>query len=230
MNKFAHMELNTSDTEAAKDFYERLFGWSYDGLPMPNGETYWFVKAEGMPSMAINRKAMSEAPTSWLGYVSVDSVRASIDRARGLGAQVVLDYMPVGDMGAMAVLLDPTGAPVALWEDSDKARSDRAARDQSGVQGKAQELRDAVTNAVSEATRELKAKLDAAEKALSSAMKSPAKSAINALKRATKRAGATAKKAAKKAVKKAAKKVAKTAPKKASKKAKKAPKKKAKRR
>src|SRR5690242_351761 len=42
-NPFVHVELNTTDTAAAKAFYGKLFDWHLEDMPMPNG-TYTMIK------------------------------------------------------------------------------------------------------------------------------------------------------------------------------------------
>jgi predicted enzyme related to lactoylglutathione lyase len=34
-------ELVTSDVESAKRFYAETIGWSFEGMPMPQGGLYW---------------------------------------------------------------------------------------------------------------------------------------------------------------------------------------------
>ena len=62
------------------------------------------------------KKPMAEAPNMWLPYVQVDSVEATVKKARQLGAKVIVDKTPIPQMGAFAVLSDPAGAPIGVWE------------------------------------------------------------------------------------------------------------------
>ena len=56
------------------------------------------------------------APSSWLAYVQVDDLAASTAKAKSLGAQVMKDITEVPNMGHFSILLDPTGAAIALWQ------------------------------------------------------------------------------------------------------------------
>ena len=56
------------------------------------------------------------APSSWLAYVLVDDARAATDKARSLGAKVVKDVTEVPGMGWFSVIVNPTGAALALWK------------------------------------------------------------------------------------------------------------------
>jgi predicted enzyme related to lactoylglutathione lyase len=57
-----------------------------------------------------------QLPAHWSSYVSVEDVEAVATRARELGATVVADPFDVSDSGRMAVLRDPAGAHVHLWQ------------------------------------------------------------------------------------------------------------------
>jgi len=46
-NPFVHVELNTTDVPKAKAFYEKLFDWKLEDLPMPNGSYTMIHVGEG---------------------------------------------------------------------------------------------------------------------------------------------------------------------------------------
>jgi uncharacterized protein len=58
----------------------------------------------------------SEQPPHWNCYVTVESVDDTTRRAAELGAGVVAEPFDVMDLGRMAVIADPTGAALCLWE------------------------------------------------------------------------------------------------------------------
>jgi predicted enzyme related to lactoylglutathione lyase len=55
-------------------------------------------------------------PPHWLSYVAVESADRTADQTRSLGGTVLMDPFDVFEVGRMAVIQDPTGAVVALWE------------------------------------------------------------------------------------------------------------------
>jgi predicted enzyme related to lactoylglutathione lyase len=118
-NPFVHIELTTDDLGKAKEFYGALFKWSLEDMPMPDG-TYTMVKAEGGPGGGMMKKPSPEVPTAWLAYVEVDSVVATVAKAKTLGAKIVRDNTPIPGMGAFAILLDPTGGAIGVWETTKK--------------------------------------------------------------------------------------------------------------
>ena len=54
-------ELVTADPERAKTFYAETIGWSFEGMPMEDGATYWVAMSGGKPSLTA---AFASAPTS----------------------------------------------------------------------------------------------------------------------------------------------------------------------
>jgi len=65
-------------------------------------------------------KPKPEVPTAWLPYVQVDSVDDTVAKAKKLGAKVMVDKTPIPEMGAFAVLLDPTGGAIGVFENAKK--------------------------------------------------------------------------------------------------------------
>jgi predicted enzyme related to lactoylglutathione lyase len=113
-NPFAHIELNTDDVAKAKKFYTQLFDWKLEDMT-GDGMPYTMINAGKDPGGGMMKK-MDSAPTTWLPYVHVASVKTTLDKASKAGAQVVLPYHEIGDMGAIGVFVDPSGAALGVWE------------------------------------------------------------------------------------------------------------------
>jgi uncharacterized protein len=58
----------------------------------------------------------ADQPPHWNCYVTVDSADDAAVRAGQNGAQIVAEPFDVMDVGRMAVIADPTGAALCLWE------------------------------------------------------------------------------------------------------------------
>src|SRR5215467_12894098 len=85
-------ELMTRDIEKAKKFYSSTVGWTFDGMPMGGGDTYWVAKVGDQPvagMLPISGPEYEGAPESWLPYLSVDNVDARLKKATAAGAQVI---------------------------------------------------------------------------------------------------------------------------------------------
>ncbi len=117
---FSWIDLNTRDAAAAKRFYGAAFGWETIDNPTDQGGVYTQFtsggqKVAGMGEMGDDMKAAG-VPPQWNCYVTVADVDAAAARAQELGAQLMLPPMQVMDAGRMAILIDPTGARLSLWQ------------------------------------------------------------------------------------------------------------------
>ena len=113
-NPFVHLELCTTDTQKAKDFYSGLFGWSFTDNQMGNNMVYSTFKPSDGPGGGVF--SMPGAPTAWLAYVGVEDINASTEKAKSLGATVLNGPAEIPNVGWFTVLKDPTGAMIALFQ------------------------------------------------------------------------------------------------------------------
>jgi hypothetical protein len=112
-NPFTHIELNTTDVAKAKAFYSELFQWKLEDIPnMP----YTMINTGKAPGGGMTKHPVPGAPSSWMVYVDVDDIVAATAKAKSLGATVMKDVTEVMGMGSLSVLIDPTGAAIALWQ------------------------------------------------------------------------------------------------------------------
>ena len=115
-NPFVHVELNTNDPAKAKAFYGKLFNWKLEDIPMGPGMTYTEIKPGEGTGGGIQKHPVAGAPSAWLSYVVVDDIKASTEKARALGANVMQDVKEVPGMGWLSVIIDPTGAALGMWK------------------------------------------------------------------------------------------------------------------
>ena len=121
---FSWVELSTTDPEGAKSFYSSLFGWKAEDMPAGDtGATYTMCKIDGKYVSAIQQifeeMRAQGVPPHWMSYVTVDDVDMSADKVPSLGGTVVVPPFDVMDVGRMAVIQDPTGATLSLWQAKD---------------------------------------------------------------------------------------------------------------
>jgi predicted enzyme related to lactoylglutathione lyase len=124
-----HFEIPGDDPDKLASFYGDLFGWQIQKMPM-DGMDYWMVGTvptdqNGMPTEpgGINgglykRQAPGQGPVN---YVNVESVDDYLAKAKSLGATVVVEKMPVAEMGWFAHLVDPQGNLFGIWETNGSA-------------------------------------------------------------------------------------------------------------
>jgi predicted enzyme related to lactoylglutathione lyase len=114
-NPFVHVELNTTDVSKAKAFYGALFNWNLEDMPMPGG-SYTMIKVGEGTGGGIMKHPVPGAPSAWLAYVLVDDVAAATKKAKSLGANIMKEATEIPGVGSFSVLIDPTGAALALFQ------------------------------------------------------------------------------------------------------------------
>ncbi len=107
-----HLELHTGNLPGACAFYQRLCSWqperivagekSYMALELGNGVGGGIVECETCRPL-------------WLPYVEVSEISETTERARGLGANVLLEPRE-GPGGWRSVVAAPAGGEVAFWQ------------------------------------------------------------------------------------------------------------------
>lgn len=109
-------ELMTRDVERAKKFYADTIGWSFDGMPMPDGNgTYWIAKMGDQPVagiLDISAPEFGPVPESWMAYIAVDDVDARVKKALAAGAKQMKPAFDVPGVGRIAILMEPGGAGI----------------------------------------------------------------------------------------------------------------------
>jgi len=117
--RFAWYELLTTDTAAAKAFYTKVVGWGTQTPPssLPGIEYTLFTAgnapAAGLMNQPEDAKRMG-APPSWLGYVEVNDVDASTEKAKRLGATLYVPPQDIPGVCRFSVFADPLMATLAV--------------------------------------------------------------------------------------------------------------------
>lgn len=111
------IDLIAPDVDAARAFYQAVFGWEYDiGGPEFGGYTTARLGQRATAGLMGNQPDAPPMPAAWGLYFATDSIDADVARAVELGAKVVYPAMAVGSFGSMATCEDPTGAVFSLWQ------------------------------------------------------------------------------------------------------------------
>jgi uncharacterized protein len=117
---FAWLELGTTDTNGAKNFYTNLFGWNAEDMAMGPEMTYTMFRTHGK-DVAGAYKLMKDqidahVPPHWMLYIQADNVDASAAKAVSLGAKQMVPPSDIPNVGRFAVITDPTGAHVSIFQ------------------------------------------------------------------------------------------------------------------
>jgi hypothetical protein len=106
-------ELQSKDPDAARPFYEAVFGWQWVQGPAPG---YWVANLPAKQgadkasagAMGIPPGAPADMPSMWMVYFAVEDCDASMAAAEGLGAHVFLPAIRMGPR-KFGGLVDPAG-------------------------------------------------------------------------------------------------------------------------
>ena len=113
------VDLQSTDLAAAKGFYGRLFGWPYAERPSGDGG-YWVAALDGAPVAAIMARTppmrAAALPATWSTYIATPDVDAAAARAAAAGGELRAGPFGLPGAGRMAVVGDPAGAVVSLWQ------------------------------------------------------------------------------------------------------------------
>jgi len=122
---FCWTECATTDDQASADFYTAVFGWEQDAQALPVGGRYITFRRNGKSVAATNVQQEQEKaqgiPPHWNVYISVDDVDRVAKEAEQAGGTILAPPFDVMELGRMAVIQDPTGGAVSLWQAKEMA-------------------------------------------------------------------------------------------------------------
>ena len=107
-----HLELHTGDLPAARAFYAGICGWRPAQIDLRNG-SYLALETGGPVGGGIV-ECGAQRPL-WLPYVEVADVAAATERARSLGARVLLEPVE-GPAGWRSVVAAQAAGEIAFWQ------------------------------------------------------------------------------------------------------------------
>lgn len=110
----AWVDLGSADLDASRAFYGGLFGWEApEGPPEAGGYTMFHLRGRQVAGLG---PLQGGQPPSWSTYVYVADLDATTAAARDAGATIVVEPSDVMGAGRMAVMVDPSGAPISAWQ------------------------------------------------------------------------------------------------------------------
>jgi predicted enzyme related to lactoylglutathione lyase len=107
-----HLELHTGDQAGARDFYADVCRWQTEQVGHANGSYLALALGPGLGGGIV--ECQTPRPL-WLPYVEVPDIAAATDRARVLGASIMLDPRE-GPAGWRSVVSTAAGGEIAFWQ------------------------------------------------------------------------------------------------------------------
>jgi predicted enzyme related to lactoylglutathione lyase len=116
--RFVWHDLSTTDPAAAQAFYTKVTPWKTQPSEVSGHYTLWVndnTPIGGLTPLG-NADQMQGLPPHWLAYVYVYDVDACVRQVPRLGGQVHVGPTEVPSVGCWAVLRDPQGATIGVYE------------------------------------------------------------------------------------------------------------------
>ena len=108
------VDLSTPDIAKSVSYYTELFGWTVEDQGEEAGH-YHICSSGGLPVAGIG-PLMSPSPAHWTNYVNVTSADETVAKVESAGGTVLMGPMDVMDIGRMAIVADPAGAVIGIWQ------------------------------------------------------------------------------------------------------------------
>ena len=108
--------LQTTDEPAARSFYGQVFGW--EGTPADATAGGYFTFSLGADRVAgcSEHDPIHPQADTWMTYFATSDAHATTQAAAVAGASVLVEPTVIATQGTMAVVTDPGGAVVGLWQ------------------------------------------------------------------------------------------------------------------
>jgi len=128
-------ELMTADPDASKAFYDTVIGWTIEA--QPSGPMDYRMIDSGNGGQVGGVMRLTEemiaggAKPTWLFYIGVDDVDASIAKIEAAGGSVLMPAWDIPGIGRLAMVADPQGIPFYIMRGASDASS--AAFERTGM-------------------------------------------------------------------------------------------------
>jgi len=130
--RFVWFEYVSKEAEKAQAFFGELFHWKTKQAPMPQGPYTMIALGNDTIGGYLQPPAGAPQHAHWLAHLQVANAQETANKVTALGGKIAKQPFKVGDVGTMAVAVDPLGAAFALWQ---PAKPEAEAGDYKGVDG-----------------------------------------------------------------------------------------------
>lgn len=111
--EFLWNELWSNNTEKSEDYYKKTFDFQSDTIN-DDQRKYIVLKFNDKPVSGIIKNPAENVRDHWVQYVKVSNVKDVEEKAKLAGAKVIIPSDVKIRKGTLSVIIDPTGAPVAI--------------------------------------------------------------------------------------------------------------------
>jgi predicted enzyme related to lactoylglutathione lyase len=116
-------DLTVPNADEVRDFYAAVVGWKWSPLNMEGYDDYCMnlpSSGETVAGICHSRSVNASMPPKWMMYITIEDLEQSLARVVQLGGRVVVAIRGNAGQGRFAVIQDPAGAVVALYQAATK--------------------------------------------------------------------------------------------------------------
>ena len=113
---FCHVELSTTDLKMSREFYETLFGWTFQTFP-GMGTYAMFATPEGLGG-GFDAGPNADPPTDKgpVLHIEVDDIDEILKRIEKAGGRIVVPKTKISDeFGFFGIFIDNVGNRLGVW-------------------------------------------------------------------------------------------------------------------
>lgn len=111
--EFLWNELWSNDIIKSSEYYKTIFNSQIEDRK-DDARPYIILKNNGKPSSGIIKNPAEKIRDHWIQYIRVSDVTGTEQKAKDAGAKIIIPADTSIRNGTVSVIIDPTGAPVAL--------------------------------------------------------------------------------------------------------------------
>jgi predicted enzyme related to lactoylglutathione lyase len=125
------IDLYSSDTDKATEFYGKVFGWTTESAGPEFGGYFTFQKDGKTVAGCMHNDGEQGYPDAWTIYLMTDDIERTVEAVAAKGGQVHGEPMDIAQNGRMAMVGDPGQAAVGVWQPGTQSGFD--VRNESGT-------------------------------------------------------------------------------------------------
>ncbi|HII80847.1 MAG TPA: VOC family protein [Methanosarcina sp.] len=120
MSTIVHFDIPADDSERAKNFYSRLFGWKFE-KPLETMD-YYLIETKGLkgepgPGGGLGKRETADQKI--MNYIGVSSVDEYLGKIEELGGKILMQKTAVPGWGYLAICMDTENNTFGIWQDEE---------------------------------------------------------------------------------------------------------------
>ena len=113
--RVAWFDITTNNLDEAKNFYGKLFGWTFEELKMTNKAVEILADGKSIGTLRVANGTIS--PANGVVYVQVPDMIKACELVKELGGKIVpgFPFNRSDGAGCIALFSDPSGHPMGMF-------------------------------------------------------------------------------------------------------------------